>query len=112
LDTQPKFIITHQGHVGNPKILFKKKINWIDELEVWVLMQLGWVGKQLKKMKLVKAWFGQPTSPTTCVLILHIHLKKERRSKSIVNAIYRSKGNSVYGVRILQLLLAVAKFHV
>jgi hypothetical protein len=44
--------------VGSAKIMFKKKKNWIDELEVWVLMQLGWVGKKMKKMKLVKAWFG------------------------------------------------------
>jgi hypothetical protein len=29
--------------------MFKKKINWIDELEVWVLMQLGWVGKKNEK---------------------------------------------------------------
>jgi hypothetical protein len=29
-------------------------------------MQLGWVGEKMKEMKLVKAWFGQPTSPYLC----------------------------------------------
>jgi hypothetical protein len=63
--------------VGSAKIMFKKKKNWIDELEVWVLMQLGWVGKKIEKMKLVKAWFGQPTSHYMCTYPPHSSQKRK-----------------------------------
>lgn len=72
--------------MGSPKIMFKKKINQIDELEVWVLMQLGWVGKKMKEMKLVNAWFGQPTSPYLCTY--PPHSSKKRKAIKINSELY------------------------